>query len=182
MARIKYYNHNIDTWDVANVNDVIITDAECESLLNLLNTIPDTDNEYTSVLEQIIERQTILEQSQNVLSNNVANLYYMPGDVLEFRLWTAGMLTGSKKLVRFVLPISKPCINVSNILCTNIECKVRQEDSYVFGSSSEYGVPEALSFIPSENHISVEITIPAIDTAVNNDAVAIALNCTLLLE
>ena len=51
MARIKYYNHNTDTWDVANVNDVIITDAECESLLNLLNTIPDTDNEYASVLE-----------------------------------------------------------------------------------------------------------------------------------
>jgi hypothetical protein len=92
------------------------------------------------------------------------------------------MLTGSKKLVRFVLPISKPCKNISNILCTNIECKVRQEDNYIFGSSSEYGVPEALSFTASENHISVEITIPAADIAINNDAVAIALNCTLLLE
>lgn len=56
------------------------------------------------------------------------------------------------------------------------------EDRYVFGSASEYGVPEALSFNTSENHISVEITIPQMETAVNNDAVAIALNCTLLLE
>ena len=162
--------------------NAIITDAECEELLSSLNETPEVDDTYKSLLESIVTRQTEIENTQATLNNNLSNLYYQPGDTLNFRLWTAGMLTGSKKLVRFVLPISKPCSNVTNILCTNIECKVRQEDSYIFGSSSEYGMPEALVFTQSENHISVEITIPAVETAINNDAVAIALNCTLVLE
>jgi hypothetical protein len=160
MAKIKYYNSNTGTWEYAEAINPIITDAECETLSNLLNTTPDIENEYKSMLEELMERQLSLESAQAEITTNVSDLYYIPGDVLDFRLWTAGMLTGDRKLVRFVLPISKPCKNISNILCTNIECKVRQEDKYVFGSASAYGVPEALSFNASENHISVEITIP----------------------
>lgn len=107
--------------------------------------------------------------------------YFRPGDVISVSVYTAGFLTGSSASIYFMIPLGKPCIEVSSVTpaSTSGGFILRQDGKYTHGSAAgTYKAASSMSctLTGDGTMIRMTATFSATTNAVNNAPIGIQWN------